>query len=383
MRKYHLLAPGPTPVPPQVLEAMARPLFHHRTPGFEALFKEVREGLSWLHQAPGDVITLAASGSGGMEASVANLMSPGDSALVVEGGKFGERWGDICTAYGMKTDVISVEWGRSVDLNEVESRLKAGRHRAVFVQASETSTGAKHDVREIARIVRESSPETLVVVDAVTALGVYDLRPSEWGLDAVVTGSQKSLMLPPGLAFVWLSERAWAAAEKTQSPRYYFDLLIERKSQGKNTTAWTPAISLVVGLKVALDMMREEGLPNIFERHARLARGARAAMEALGLEMFPSDLMSEAVTAVRVPEGVDGKAIPRKMETEQGVTIAGGQSGRGGNLGGKIFRIGHMGYVDESDMLVAVGGVEATLVDLGYSLEIGAGLTAAQEVFGQ
>ncbi len=378
MRKYHLLAPGPTPVPPQVLEAMARPLMHHRTSGFEALFEEVREGLSWLYQAVGDVITLAASGSGGMEACVANLMSPGDSALVVEGGKFGERWTEICRAYGMDTDVLSVEWGRSVDIGEVESRLKAGRYRAVFVQASETSTGAKHDVKELARAVREVSPETLVAVDAITALGVYDLRPSEWGLDAVVTGSQKAMMLPPGLAFVWLSERAWAAAEKTKSPRYYFDLLIERKSQGKNTTAWTPAISLIAGLKVALGMMREEGLPNIFERHARLARGIRAAMGALGLEMFPKDLMSEAVTAVRVPEGIDGKAIPNKMQNDQGVTIAGGQSG----LSGKIFRIGHMGFVDESDMLIAIGGLETTLADLGYSLEKGAGLAAAQEVFG-
>ncbi len=379
MRKYHLLAPGPTPVPAQVLEAMARPLMHHRTPDFEALFEEVREGLSWLYQAPGDVITLAASGSGGMEATVANLMSPGDAALVIEGGKFGERWTEICRAYGMNTEVLSVEWGRSVDLGEVKSRLEKGRHRAVFVQASETSTGAKHDVEGLARAAREVSPETLVAVDAITALGVYDLRPSEWGLDAVVTGSQKAMMLPPGLAFVWLSERAWAAAEKARSPRYYFDLLIERKSQRKSTTAWTPAISLVAGLKVALGMMREEGLENIFERHARLARGVRAAMGALGLEIFPADLMSEAVTAVRVPEGIDGKAIPRKMQNEQGVTIAGGQSG----LSGKIFRIGHLGYVDESDMLVAVGGVEATLADLGYSLEKGAGLTAAQEVFGK
>ncbi|MDP7505389.1 MAG: alanine--glyoxylate aminotransferase family protein [Nitrospinota bacterium] len=378
MRKYHLLAPGPTPVPPRVLEAMARPLMHHRTKEFEALFEEVRSGLSWLYQSEGDVIMLAASGSGGMEASAANLLSPGDSALVVEGGKFGERWVEICRAYGFETDVISVEWGRSVDLGEVESRLRAGGHRAVFVQASETSTGAKHDVRQLAEVVRRTSPDTLVVADAITALGVYDLRPEEWDLDAVITGSQKALMLPPGLAFVWLSERAWAVAEKAGSPRFYFDLRIERKSQAKNTTAWTPAISLVEGLRVALEMMRGEGLENIFARHARLAGGMRSALRALGLDIFPRDLLSESVSAVSVPEGVDGKAIPRLMQNEQGITIAGGQA----HLSGKIFRIGHMGYVDESDMLAAIGGLERVLSSLGHELEKGAGLTAAQEEFG-
>lgn len=377
MRKYHLLAPGPTPVPPEVLEAMARPLMHHRTKDFEALFEEVRDGLSWLYQAGGDVITLAASGSGGMEATVANLLSPGEKALIVEGGKFGERWVEICTAYGVETDVLSVEWGRSVSVDEVEARLKAGGHRALFVQASETSTGAKHDVQKIAETVRRVSPDTLIGVDAITALGVYDIRPAEWDLDAVITGSQKALMLPPGLAFVWLSGRAWAAAEASRSPRYYFDLRIERKSQAKNTTAWTPAISLVAGLKVALDMMRKEGLENIFGRHARLAAGTRAAFSALGLEIFPKDLLSESVSAVSVPEGVDGKAVPRLMQSEQGITIAGGQ----GHLTGKIFRIGHMGYVDESDVLTAIGGLEVVLAGLGHELTKGAGLAAAQEEF--
>lgn len=377
MRKYHLLAPGPTPVPPEVLEALARPLVHHRTKDFEAIFQEIREGLSWLYQAEGDVITLAASGSGGMEATVANLLSPGEKALIVEGGKFGERWVEICAAYGVETDVLSVEWGRSVNVDEIEARLKAGGHRALFVQASETSTGAKHDVRKIAETTRRVSPDTLIGVDAITALGVYDIQPSEWDLDAVITGSQKALMLPPGLAFVWLSARAWAAAEVSRSPRYYFDLRIERKIQAKNTTAWTPAISLIAGLKVAFDMMRKEGLENIFARHARLAAGTRAAFSALGLEIFPKDLLSESVSAVSVPDGIDGKAIPRLMQGAQGITIAGGQ----GHLTGKIFRIGHMGYVDESDIFAAIGGLEAVLAGLGHGLTKGAGLVAAQEEF--
>jgi len=377
MRKYHLLAPGPTPVPPEVLEALARPLVHHRTKDFEAIFKEIREGLSWLYQTEGDVITLAASGSGGMEATVANLLSPGEKALIVEGGKFGERWVEICAAYGVETDILSVEWGRSVNVDEIEARLKAGGHRALFVQASETSTGAKHDVRKIAETTRRVSPDTLIGVDAITALGVYDIQPSEWDLDAVITGSQKALMLPPGLAFVWLSARAWAAAEVSRSPRYYFDLRIERKIQAKNTTAWTPAISLIAGLKVAFDMMRKEGIENIFARHARLAAGTRAAFSALGLEIFPKDLLSESVSAVSVPDGIDGKAIPRLMQGEQGITIAGGQ----GHLTGKIFRIGHMGYVDESDIFAAIGGLEAVLAGLGHGLTKGAGLVAAQEEF--
>ena len=377
MNKHHLMAPGPTPVPHQVLEAMARPLIHHRTREFEAHFERTRRGLEWLFQTSGDVITLAASGSGGMEAAVANLLSPGDSALVIEGGKFGERWTELCAAYGIEADVLEVEWGRSVDLNVLEARLKRGGHKALLMQASETSTGAKHDTQAVARLVRERSPGTLVVVDAITALGVYDLKVDEWDLDAVITGSQKALMLPPGLAFVWLSERAWSAASESTSPKYYFDLEIERKSQMKNTTAWTPAISLLAGLAVALDMMREEGLENIFARHALLARATGAAVEAMGLAIFPRDLKSESLTAVCVPEGIDGKAIPLQMQDAHGVTIAGGQD----VLSGRIFRIGHLGYVDSSDVLTTIGALESTLADLGFSLEKGRGLAAAQEVF--
>ncbi len=379
MNKPRLMAPGPTPAPPRVLEAMARPLTHHRARAFEARFGEIRRGLEWLFQTEGEVVTLAASGSGGMEAAVANLLSPGDSALVVEGGKFGERWTEICAAYGVEADVLKVEWGRSVDPGELEARLARGGHRALLMQASETSTGARHDARAAARIVREKSPDTLVVADAITALGVYDLQPEAWGLDAVVTGSQKALMLPPGLAFVWLSERAWRAADNSRSPRRYFDLTIERRSQRRNTTAWTPAISLLEGLGAALDMMREEGLESIFARHALLARATGAAVEAMGLEIFPRDERSEALTAVRVPEGIDGRAIPLLMEDAHGVTIAGGQ----GALSGRIFRIGHLGYVDSADVLATVAALEATLEELGFAVEKGRGLAAAQEAFGE
>ncbi len=377
MRKYHLLTPGPTQVPPQVLEAMARPLIHHRTKEFETILGRVREGLSWLFQVEDDVISLAASGTGGMEAAVANLLSPGGTALAVRGGRFGERWAEICMSFGVRADVFRVEEGRSADPAELEGHLKERDYKALFVQASETSTGAKHDIKAISEMTRNVSPGTLVVVDAITALGVYDVRPEEWGLDAVLTGSQKALMLPPGLAFIWLSERAWAAAEESNNARYYFDLRMERKNQKKFTTAWTPAISLIYGLDVALDMMRAEGLGEIFARHARLAEGVRSAVNALGLELFAKDLLSESVTAVEVPAGIEGAAIPREMAKGHGVTIAGGQ----GALKGKIFRIGHLGYVDESDMLIAVGALEAVLAVLGYRLKEGAGLLAAKEVF--
>ena len=286
MNKHHLMAPGPTPVPHRVLEAMARPLIHHRTREFEAHFEGARRGLEWLFQTSGDVITLAASGSGGMEAAVANLLSPGDSALVIEGGKFGERWTELCAAYGVEADVLEVEWGRSVDMGALEARLERGGHKALLMQASETSTGAKHDTRAVARVVREKSPDTLVVVDAITALGVYDLKAEEWDLDVVITGSQKALMLPPGLAFVWLSERAWRAAPVSTSPKYYFDLNIERKSQMKNTTAWTPAISLLAGLPVALDMMREEGLENVFATACAIGAGDGGGRRGSGSHHF-------------------------------------------------------------------------------------------------
>ncbi len=377
MNKHRLMAPGPTPVPHRVLEVMARPLIHHRTRGFEAEFERARQALAWLFRTEGDVLTLAASGTGAMEAAVANLFSPGERALVIEGGKFGERWTEICAAFGVEADVLEVEWGRSVEPGAVGERLARGGHKAVLMQASETSTGAKHDVRGVVRAVRAASPDTLVAVDAITALGVYEMETDAWDLDVLITGSQKALMLPPGLAFIWLSERAWRATQTATLPRYYFDLAIERKSQQKSTTAWTPAISLIAGLCVALDMMREEGLENVFARHAQLAHATEAAMRAMGLSIFPRDLRSEALTVVCVPEGMDGKAIPRLMEDVHGMTIAGGQDG----LSGRIFRIGHLGYVDSADVIAAVGALEATLAELGHEFVKGSGLAAAREAF--
>lgn len=374
MKKFRLLAPGPTPVPPEVLLAMAQPVLHHRTPEFEALFAQARRGLQWLFQTRREVLILAASGTGAMEGAVVNACSPGDRVLVIRGGKFGERWAEICQAYGLSVIPVEVPYGKAVDPLDVAAALrKEPGIAAVFATHSETSTGVLHDLEAIAAIVRQTP--ALLVVDAITSLGVVDLPTDAWGVDVVVAGSQKAMMLPPGLAFACLSDLAWAAAERARLPRYYFNFLVERKIQAKHQTAWTPAISLIAGLKVALDLLQAEGLPAIFARHERLARATRAAVTALGLELF-AERPSPAVTAVKVPEGVDGGAIVRVLRDTHGISIAGGQ----GSMVGKIFRIATLGYADAYDVLTGIAALEFTLAELGYPVRLGDGLRAAQNV---
>lgn len=374
MKKFRLLAPGPTPVPPEVLLAMAQPVLHHRTPEFEALFAQARRGLQWLFQTRREVLILAASGTGAMEGAVVNACSPGDRVLVIRGGKFGERWAEICQAYGLSVIPVEVPYGKAVDPQAVAAALrKEPGIAAVFATHSETSTGVLHDLEAIAAIVRQTP--ALLVADAITSLGVVDLPTDAWGVDVVVAGSQKAMMLPPGLAFACLSDLAWAAAERARLPRYYFNFLVERKIQAKHQTAWTPAISLIAGLKVALDLLQAEGLPAIFARHERLARATRAAVTALGLELF-AERPSPAVTAVKVPEGVDGGAIVRVLRDTHGISIAGGQ----GSMEGKIFRIATLGYADAYDVLTGIAALEFTLAELGYPVRLGDGLRAAQNV---
>ncbi|MBI4391715.1 MAG: alanine--glyoxylate aminotransferase family protein [candidate division NC10 bacterium] len=374
MRKFRLLAPGPTEVPPQVLQAMARPVIHHRTPEFEALFEEVRRGLQWLFQTRQDVLILAASGTGAMEGAVVNACSPGDTVLVLKGGKFGERWAEICRAYGLTVIPVELPYGKAVDPAAVGEALRRQPGiAAVFATHSETSTGVLNDIEAIAAIVRKTP--ALLVVDAVTSLGVVDVPTDDWGVDVMVAASQKAIMLPPGLAFACLSERAWAAAGRARLPRYYFDFLTERKSQAKHQTAWTPAVSLVAGLKVALELMQAEGLEAIFARHERLAAATRAAATALGLTLF-AERPTPAVTAVKVPEGLDGGAVVRLLRDKHGISIAGGQ----GSMRGKIFRIASLGYADAYDVLTGIAALEFTLAELGYPVRLGDGLRAAQDV---
>ncbi|HET7854182.1 MAG TPA: alanine--glyoxylate aminotransferase family protein [Candidatus Methylomirabilis sp.] len=374
MKKTHLFAPGPTPIPPEALLTMAHPILHHRTPEYEALLAEVREGLKVLFQTTEEVLLFAASGTGGMEAAVVNTLSPGEKALVIRGGKFGERWGEICEAYGVNFTPIDVPYGKAVDPGLVVAALaKDPQIAVVFSTYSETSTGVLHDIKAIAEAVRKTP--ALLVVDAITSLGVMDVPMDDWGLDVVVAGSQKALMLPPGLALVGVSRKAWAAVERSRLPKYYFDFAAEQKHLLKNQSRFTPAISLVVGLRETLRMIRSEGLPNIFRRHERLAAAMRAGITALGLELF-AERPSPAVTAVRVPRGLDGGAILKTLRTRHRVIIAGGQ----GSMKGKIFRLATMGYADSSDVVVALSALELTLAELGYPVKLGDGIRAAQEV---
>jgi aspartate aminotransferase-like enzyme len=318
---------------------LAKPVLHHREPQFLDVLAEVRDGLKYLFQTSGEVILLSASGTGAMEAAIANLFSAGDRALVVSGGKFGERWAEICGAYGVEAETLAVPWGEAVNPSDVaEALARDPSIRGVCVQACETSTGVAHDVRTLGEIVR-GHPHALLVVDAVSALGATELRTDEWGLDAVVVGSQKAMMLPPGLAFVALSDRAWRRAAQTNLPRYYFDLLKIRRELAQDDHPYTLPTPLVVALHESLKRIRAEGLEHIFRRHRRLAEATRAGITALGLSLLPEKSPSDALTVVRVPDGIDGARIPKMFQDLCHMTIVGGQD----RLRGKVFRLAHMG----------------------------------------
>ena len=376
MYRYRLMAPGPTPVPENVLTQMALPILHHRTEAFEKVVAEVREGLKWLYQTQNEVLIFASSGTGAMEASVINLMSKGDTALCIDGGKFGERWWKICQAHGLQYDVIKVEWGKAVDPQLVAQKLKEKDYRVVLATASETSTGVAHPIREIAALTA-ALPNTALVVDAITALGVTNIPTDEWKVDVLVTGSQKALMLPPGLAFASLSPKAIELTKKSDLPKFYFDFKRELKSIQENTTAWTPAVSLIMGLQEVLKMMKKEGLENLFKRHAQLAKATRAGLEAMCLKLYAPEAPSTAVTAAYSPDGMDAGKIVKTLKNKFNMTIAGGQD----QAKGKIFRIGHLGYYDPMDILNVLAAVETALIENGHKIEPGVGVGAALKVF--
>jgi aspartate aminotransferase-like enzyme len=373
--KSFLLAPGPTPVPPEVLAAMALPIIHHRTPQFGAVLAEVQTGLRELFGTKEDVLILASSGTGAMEGAVTNLLSAGDEAIVVNGGKFGERWTKICQAYGVVVHEMKVPWGTAVTPEAVRAALDAHpKARALYMQASETSTCVQHPVPAIAALTRERS--TLLVVDGITAVGVVDLPMDRLGIDVLITGSQKALMLPPGLALLALSPRAWQATERATLPHFYFDLRKERKGVAEKSTAWTPAISLIQGLRVALDLMKQEGWANVYARQERLARATRAGVTALGLELLAKDAPSTAATAAFLPANVDGAGIVRYLRDKMHVTFAGGQD----QLKGKIVRIAHLGYVGTFDVVTGLAALELALQHFGAPVELGRGVGAAQAI---
>lgn len=376
MRKNYLLTPGPTPLPPQVCEAMARPIIHHRTPQFQAVLKEAFDGLKFIYQTKNDVFIMASSGTGAMETAVVNLLSPGDTAVVAEAGKFGERWTELCKAYGINAEVIKTPWGQAPSPKEIKAKIEAVKPKVVFATLCETSTGAAADIRSIGEVVKAT--DAVLVVDAISGLGAIDIQTDNWSVDVVVSGSQKGLMLPPGLAFLSVSSKAWNLVNQSKSPRYYFDLKAAKKALEKTDTAYTPAVTLIIALNEALKMMKQDGLENIFARHKKMADATRAAFKALGMELFTTpDAISDAVTAAKVPAGIDGEKLVKTMRDTYGVTIAGGQS----ELKGKVIRVAHMGFIEEFDIIVGISCLEKVLKQMGYKFEMGSGVKAAQEVF--
>ena len=376
MEKKYLFSPGPTMLPPEVVLKMAEPIMHHREPEFERIFAEIREGLKYIFQTKNEVLTFTSSGTGAMEGAVSNLLSTGDKTIVVRGGKFGERWGEICKAYGIDFIPIDVEWGRAVDPQRIEKILQSDPSvRGVYIQASETSTGVKHPIREIAEIVKRYE-QVVLVVDAITGIGVFDLPMDAWGLDVVVSGSQKAMMLPPGLSFAALSDKAWKFVERSNLPKFYFDFRKELKSTKKNQSSYTPAISLFVGLRESLRMIQKEGREAIFQRHERLAEATRRAVKALGLELYAPDSPSNALTAVKFPPGIDGEKLKALFFEKFGITVAEGQE----QAKGKIIRIAHLGYYNRLDMIMVISALEMLLREMGYRFELGAGVRAAEEI---
>jgi len=377
MPKKYLFTPGPTEVPPSVLAASAEPIIHHRTAEFEEVFAEVNEGLKYVFETSNPVLTFAASGTGAMESAVVNLLSAGDEALTVQGGKFGERWGELCDAYGVKATKLDVEWGKAVEPSLIEKHLKDNPAiKAVFVTLSETSTGVRTDVEAIGKIVAKTP--AVLVVDAVSGLGATRCRTDAWNLDVVVAGSQKALMLPPGLAMASVSEKAWGLADKSTLPKYFFDWKKAKKGLAKNTTAFTPAVTLVVALREALRLIKEETLDHALARQARMAEACRAGLQAIGLELF-SDSPAEGVTVAKVPESIDGGAFVKRLWSDFGIKVAGGQA----HLKGKIFRIASMGSLEYLDIPLVLSAVEITLQRMDFPVELGKGVAAAEKVLAQ
>lgn len=374
--KSYLFSPGPTMLPPEILLRMAEPVMHHREPEFSRILAEIRGNLKYLFQTRNEVLMFASSGTGAMDGAVSNLLSRGDTALVVGGGKFGERWQEICEAYEVQVRAIDVPWGEAVDPGLVAAALEEdGSIRAVYTTASETSTGVKHPIEELAAVTRQYD-ETVIVVDAMTGIGVFDLPMDAWGIDVLVTGSQKALMLPPGLSFVALSDKAWRLVESSDLPKYYFNFRKELTKLQANDTSFTPAITLVVGLKESLRMIRKEGLDALFARHAKLADATRAAAKALGLKLYAQKSPSNAVTAVKIPETIGAKELKSRFYERFGITVAGGQD----QAKGKIIRIAHLGYYDRLDMIMVISALEMILKEMGHRFELGAGVRAAEEI---
>ncbi len=381
--KLMLMIPGPTPVPEQALLAMAKHPIGHRSGDFSKIMAEVTENLKWVHQTQNDVLVVAASGTGAMEAGIINFLSRGDRVLCGCNGKFGDRWAEIAEAYGLQVEKITAEWGQPLDAEQFREKLEADSEKqikAVIITHSETSTGVLNDLETINRHVKAHG-EALIIVDAVTSLGAVNIPIDELALDVVGSGSQKGYMIPPGLGFVTVSSKAWEAYKNANLPRYYFDLGKYRKDAAKNTTPFTPPVNLFFALQASLKMMKAEGLENIFARHQRLTKTARAAVKALGMPLFaPDEAASTAVTAVAPSAGVDAEQIRALMKKQFDIALAGGQN----HLKGKIFRIGHLGFVSDRDLVSCIAALEVVLGEMGVEgFTPGAGVAAASKVLAE
>lgn len=375
--KQYLLIPGPTPVPPSVQAAMSKPVFGHRSDDFARLYERIEEKLKKIFQTKNEVFVLTCSGTGGMEAAVANTISPGEKVLALITGNFGERFANIARAYGADVEELRFPWGEDVNLDVLAGKLDRGEsYKAVLVTQNETSTGVLNDIAGIGALV--AGTNTLLLVDGVSGVGGAEIKTDDWGIDILVTASQKAFMLPPGLAMLSVSEKAWQVIEKNRSPRFYFSLPAAKKSLASWNTPYTPNVTLFLGLEAALDMMLAEGMEKIYARHRLLARAVREAVKALGLSLLARErCASPTVTAVFAPEGIGADEIRKILRTEYGVIFAGGQ----GALKGKIFRIAHMGFAGMADVIVAAGALEMALARMGFEIELGAGVRKAQEVF--
>ena len=379
--KLTLMIPGPTPVPESVLKAMGRHPIGHRSGDFQAVVQRTTEQLKWLHQTQSDVLVITGSGTAAMEAGIINTLSRGDRVLCGDNGKFGERWVKVARAYGLEVEVIQAEWGQPLDPEAFRKALEADSTKAikaVILTHSETSTGVINDLETIARHVKAHGT-ALTIADCVTSLGATDVPMDAWGVDVVASGSQKGYMLPPGLSFVAVSERAWQAYERSDLPKFYLDLGPYRKTAAKNSNPFTPAVNLYFGLEAALEMMQKEGLEAIFARHSRHRAAAQAGMNAMGLPLFAAEgCGSPAITAV-APEGIDAEQLRKTVKEKFDILLAGGQD----HLKGQVFRIGHLGYVCDRDVLTAVAAIEATLQSLGlHKGSMGAGVAAASAALG-
>jgi len=373
LKKNYLMTPGPTPVPIDILLEGAKDTIHHRTPQYLDIQNEALENLKYLFQTDNFVYTMASSGTGAMEAAVANLLSPGDKAIAVNAGKFGERWCDLCKAYGAELIELDVEWGKYVRSEEIKKALEENPDtKAVFTTLCETSTGVVNPIKEIAEIVNET--DAVLVVDAISGLLAEPLKMDEWNVDVVVCGVQKGFMMPPGLAMIALSDKAMKIVEKSENARYYFDIRSYKKNYPDSP--FTPPVNLIYQLVKSTNMLKEEGIENVWERHRIMSEATRAGVKALNLELF-AEKPSNAVTAIKVPAGVDAGKLIKFLRDDWGIVFTGGQS----QLKGKIIRIAHLGYMSKFDIIIAISALEMSLNKFGFKVELGKGVKAAEEVF--